>query len=152
MRCEIRDCRVADILHPDNAHLLAAYREESSIAEMPPAYAHLQAYAQLERGGILHCFGAYIDGSMVGFATTIISVLPHYSALAAVMESIFVETKSRKSGAGIKLFRAIQRYAASKGACGLLVSAPVDGHFAKMLNHPRSGFKHTNQIFFKRLT
>ena len=152
MTCEIRVCRVADILHQDNTHLMDGYNRESSIDGMPTATAHHPSYLQLERAGALHCFGAYIGESMVGFATVIISVLPHYSARAAVMESIFVDPQNRKIGAGIKLFRAVQRYATDNGACGLLISAPVDGHFARMLNHPRSGFKHTNQIFFKRLT
>ncbi|GAC1451728.1 MAG: GNAT family N-acetyltransferase [Desulfuromonadaceae bacterium] len=147
----IRDCRVADILHPDNARLIDAYSVESSIAGMPPASAQLPTYIQLESAGALHCLGAYDGDSMVGFASILISVLPHYGVATAIMESLFVSSECRKTGAGTKLLRAAEGYAVSRGACGLLVSAPTGGSLVKMMLHPRSGFCHTNQVFFKGL-
>jgi GNAT superfamily N-acetyltransferase len=148
---DIRKCQVAEVLHPDNAHLIAAYGAESSIAGMPPASAQLSSYIQLEAAGALHCFGAFDGGAMVGFASILISVLPHYGAAVAIMESIFVSGESRKTGAGTRLLRAAESFAISRGAHALLVNAPVGGSLAKMMEHPRSRYRHTNQVFFKEL-
>lgn len=142
---EIKPCRSSDIL--GDADMIAEYASESSITHMPPINAQADMYAMLETSGAMRCYGAYKDGVMVGFATVLTSVLPHYGALTSITESIFIIKKHRKSGAGMALIRHIENDSADRGSVGLLVSAPSGGSLSKVL--PHVGYEHTNEVFFK---
>ena len=67
----------------------------------------------------------------------------------AVVESYFVASKHRKSGAGLALLREAERIASDRGAHALLVSAPHGGRLADVM--PRVGYRETNRVFFRSL-
>ena len=147
--CLIKPCTAAEILSPANAHLIEEYSAESAIAGMPHTVARLEAYRKLEEAGMMRCYGAYDGPKLIGFTSVLISVLPHYGAPTAIVESIFVQAQSRKGGAGTLLLKTVEQHARERGAVGILISAPVDGSLSRLLGHDRSGYRHTNQVFFR---
>ncbi len=134
---------------PNIWELLAEYGAESAIDGMPDPAVKVEAYRQLEAGGLLHAIAAHKEGELIGFITVLKAPLPHYSALVAVTESFFVAKAHRKTGAGLRLLRAAEKKARELGSPGLLVSAPFEGDLFYVL--PRVGYAETNRIFFKRL-
>lgn len=144
----IKPCSTAEILN--HSALISEYADECAIAGMPRPNPSKQIYEQLEQAGMIHCFGAYKDESMIGFATLLVSMLPHYSRVTAITESLFVASKHRNSMAGIKLINTVIKQARRMQAVGVLVSAPTGGKLAKLLE--RMNLKKTNEVFFKCLT
>lgn len=94
--------------------------------------------------------GAYLDDILVGFCHVLVSLNPHYSALLAVTESLFVAAAHRGTGAGLALLREAENVARERGAAGMLVSAPTGGTLAAVLEHSK-GFRETNRAFFRGL-
>ena len=148
IRIEKRDA--IDVLDdPQFDALIEEYAEECSISDMPPINYQRDIYLQLESVGILHAFAAYDGGKLIGFMSMILSVLPHYGALTATTESVFVAKGYRKGSTGIKLIRAGEQFAESVGAVGILLSAPANGVLSVLA--PRIGYRKTNEVFFRRL-
>ena len=131
------------------AALAAEYAAEAAIDGLPPPAAKMETYRQLEATGILHAFGARLDGSLVGFITLLAPVLPHYGVPIAVSESFFVAAAHRRTGAGLGLLHAAEDEARALGSPGLLVSAPFGGRLFEIL--PRRGYVETNRVFFKKV-
>jgi GNAT superfamily N-acetyltransferase len=129
--------------------LVDEYTSESSIKDMPPINWQRHMYEQLEAIGIFRVLAAYEGDKLIGFMTLLTTVLPHYGALTATTESVFVEAEHRSGGAGLKLIRAAEGWAKELGAVGLLLSAPYGGRLADI--GPRIGYQQTNVVFFKRL-
>jgi predicted acetyltransferase len=94
---------------------------------------------------------AYVGTELVGFAIVLITIMPHYSAPVATMESFFVAARRRESGAGLALRRAVERISKAHGARGLLISAAVGSRLEKLLKKSRA-FQESHHIFFKALT
>ena len=67
----------------------------------------------------------------------------------ATTESIFVAHEFRRTGAGVKLIREMERLAGDMGALGVLVSAPAGKRLADVM--PGLKYRQTNQVFFKGL-
>lgn len=130
--------------------LVSQYDDECSMKEMPPINWHKDMYVAMETAGVLHSFAAYDEEKIIGFAVVLATVVPHYSALVATMESIFVGAEHRSTGAGLKLIRMVEGFAKEIGAVGLFLSAPHGSDLAKVT--PRIGYTKTNEIFFKGLT
>ena len=143
----IKPCSTAEILN--HSALIDKYADECAIGGMPRPNPSKQMYEQLEHSGMIHCFGAYKDDNMIGFATVLVNVLPHYSRVTAITESLFVAGEHRKSMAGIKLINAVVKQARRMQAVGILISAPADGKLAKLME--RMQLKKTNEVFFKCL-
>lgn len=121
--------------------LLAEYTSECSnpaVGEINPQW---DTYAALEQAGVLTAYAVYADGAMVGFSAVLHHVLPHYGALVAIVESLFVRKAYRKKGAGIKLMRAIESAARLKGYKSIVYTAPAGGQLEALLEkrHPRTG-------------
>lgn len=133
---------------PTFADLLAEYAAESAIAGLPPPSAKMVTYRQLEAGGLLHVFGATVEGQLVGFISVLAAPLPHYGMSVAVSESFFVARAHRGTGAGVKLLRAAEARAREIGSPGLLVSAPYEGDLFHVL--PRLGYTEASRVFFRR--
>jgi len=146
---ELRLCSVRDVLAPENKVLIDEYSAESSIKGMPSTDAQLQTYQLLEDAGTLQVIGAFSGTKLVGYVTVIVSVVPHYNRGVGITESFFVAKSYRGTGAGIRLLRAAEKYVVDRGAVGMLVSAPYGGSLSKVL--PRTGYAHTNEVFFRRL-
>jgi GNAT superfamily N-acetyltransferase len=79
----------------------------------------------------------------------LVSLLPHYSALAATTESWFVSAAARKGGTGKRLMDAAEAKARELGAVGFLISAPTGGSLERAA--PMLGYRETNRVYFKAL-
>ena len=150
MERSIRQVSYADILHAEGAQaLLSAYAEECSIPEIGSPEPQEQTYAALEQLGTMHCFGAYQDSRLVGFASVLNAVLPHYGKRVATVESIYITPEGR-GALGRPLLLAIEDHAKSLGCAVVLYSAPADSRFAQLLSHDDE-YRHTNCVFCRRV-
>lgn len=131
--------------------LLREYAAECSIHGLPSPKPEWLTYARLEFHGAMQVLGAYHDDALVGFCTVLVSLSPHYSALIAVTESLFVGASHRHTGAGLALLREAEAVARERQAVGMLVSAPFGGALAAVLESSRN-FRETNRAFFRELT
>lgn len=148
---DIRQITIDDLrFAPGVDALLREYAQECGIAGLPKPNAEWLTYARFEYYGALHVVGAYLDGSLVGFCIVLVSLNPHYSALLAVTESLFVAAAHRGTGAGLALLREAGSIARQRGAVGLLVSAPTGGSLAAVLERSK-GFRETNRAFLQEL-
>lgn len=135
---------------PNIAELWELYAEESKIKGLPPHNPQRQMYEAMENMGILHIWGAYDDGKLVGFVVLLVNIVPHYSVAMSTLESFFVHRYYRKGGTGSKLLQAAEAKAKELGAFCMLVSAPTGGRLEKAM--PMFGYRHTNTTFMKELT
>ena len=143
--------RCADVFAaPEAGTLLEEYAAECSIPAIGKINPQPSLYEALERSGALVCFGAYRYDKLIGFATVLITVLPHYGKAVAMLESIFVGAAHRKGGAGNSLLRAVESYAAERGCAAVLYSAPAGGRLEMLLMLSKSR-KRTNAVFCKSL-
>ena len=148
---DIRQITIDDLrFAPGVDALLREYAQECGIAGLPKPKAEWLTYARLEHHGALHVIGSYLDGILVGFCHVLVSLNPHYSALLAVTESLFVATAHRGTGAGLALLGEAGSIARQRGAVGLLVSAPTGGSLAAVLERSK-GFRETNRAFLQEL-
>lgn len=144
----IRQIVIADIEHaPNVVELLDEYATECGNPDAGRVVAQWPLYHAIEDSGAMRSIGIFDEDTLIGFANVIVSVLPHYGKSVATTESFFVSAAYRKTGAGLKLLKAVEEQAVERGAIGLLVSAPAGGRFADVL--PGFGYKHSNTVFFK---
>lgn len=145
---EVREVTVRTI-HDDPAFagLISEYIEESSLAGMPPPCWELDTYLKMESVGFLHSLGAYRGDDLIGFMLLLVSVLPHYGIPVATSESYFVAREYRSTGAGLRLLREAEKLAASLGAVGILVGAPIDGKLNAVLS--KTEYMPTNTVYFR---
>lgn len=139
---------IAFFAYKDAAALLAEYGEESALAGLPVPKPHEPTYLQLEANAGFHLIVALDKGELIGFATILIYLNPHYSTKLAVTESLFVRRPKRKTGAGIQLIKCCEEIAQAAGAAGLLVSAPMEGSLGRVLEN-RGTFRETNRVFLR---
>lgn len=125
------------------------YAAECSIAMIGPIQPQPQIYDAMEKAGVLRCFGAYRNGDMIGFATVLIPVLPHYGKRPATVESLFVTKGERKGGTFARLRRAIKDGVRDVSEV-MLYSAPAGGAMEMILSHDPACVK-TNVIFAEKL-
>lgn len=148
---EIRKITVDEYYaEPNIAELWELYAEESHTKGLPPHNPQRQMYQAMENMAMLHTWGAYDDGKLVGFIALLVNVVPHYGAMIGTLESFFVHRYYRKGGTASKLLRAAEAKAKELGAVGLFVSAPAGGKLEKAM--PMFGYRHTNTVFFRELT
>lgn len=147
MNVVLRKTRAEEILNSKYAGLIEEYAKESSVKGMPSIFPQLSMYRQLEQNGTFYCIGAYLEDTLIGFVSILTTIVPHYGARVSTIESIFVGKKYRKTGAGTLLRLAAERYAKSQGSLGVLTCAPLHSKYSKLL--PKSGYAHTNEVFFK---
>lgn len=144
----IRPVRYAEILDdPNSEKLLLEYAEECSIPELGYASPQRELYELLEKSGGFQAFSVYEGEVLVGFATVLIYVLPHYGQKIATTESIFV---LKGNSGGIELMAHIERYAAEQGCLAFLYSAPVGRRFDALLSISK-GYHHTNNVYLRKL-
>lgn len=146
----IRPCTIAELeASPNIKQLQEEYAREAAIEGLPPPEAKVETYRNFESIKAIHVIGAFVDDMLAGFIFVLAPILPHYSIRVAVGESFFVAKDYRGTGAGLKLLRAAEKYAQEAGACGILMSAPLNGDFAEVL--PHVGYTETNRVFFRKL-
>jgi GNAT superfamily N-acetyltransferase len=137
--------------HPCAPELLDAYALESAIEGLPRPHADADAYRLLATTGGLTVLAAMEGEALVGFMTLLVYGNPHYSAVLGVVESYFVAPAARSTGAGNALRETAERFAAERGAAGLLISAPLGGRLARVMEHT-AGYRESNRVFFRKLT
>lgn len=127
--------------------LVSEYADECQIAGLPRFKYDSSTYYLLENSGAMKFAASFVEDTLVGFATMIVTQLPHYSRIVAIVESIFVAKQHRSSGAGMMLIREMESLAKDNEAIGILVSAPKGGRLNGLM--PNIGYTHTNEVFFK---
>ena len=147
---EVKECSWLMIsAYSELPALLDEYAQESSIAGLPPAKPDELGYLRMERSGFASIVAATVNGALVGFITLIVTPNPHYAgAKLGVVESFFVGQAHRKSGAGQLLRKEAEEIAKRKGVVGLLMSAPLGGKLARVLELDRN-YRETNRVFFR---
>lgn len=148
MTLEIVKMIVSDLeARADFPEILKEYGEECSIRGMPPIVEKIAGYKAIEATNFFQLFCALHDGKLIGLVTVITPIIPHYGAVVAVAESLFVAKAYRKTGAGNRLLITAQKHARERQSTGILFSAPIGGPLEKIL--PYYGFRATNKTFFK---
>lgn len=146
----IQQCTFADLVAAPAFAKLADEHATESVRVGLPVNLHTPGYEALEASGMSTLFAAYHEGELVGFANVLVAVMPHYSEPLATIESIFVASAHRNTGAGTALLRAVEHVAREKGAAGLLVSAPIGGRLADVMGRKRD-YRETNRVFYRAL-
>ena len=149
MRAAIREVTVADVLHaPNAAELFRMYSEECSLSELGNIAPTEETYANLSRAGMT-TLGAYDGENLVGFATLLTYIVPHYGKKIAATESIFIADKYR-ARMWRSLRDAIEEYGKNNNCAAILYSAPTGSRFSRMLSLS-SRYRHTNDVFLRNL-
>lgn len=144
----VRRCTVADLAQsPEFGALADEYAAESGRAITQGHNPQIEFYRQAEDAGSMLFAGAWLGTELVGILVLFLSKPPHFGVTIATTESMFVASHARNAGAGKALMCVAEKMAKEAGAVGLVVSAPVGGRLSRIL--PRSGFRHTNELFFK---
>jgi len=147
---EVRRITFAELTASDQWDgLVSEYADECQIAGLPRFKYDSSTYYLLENSGAMIFAAAFVENTLVGFATMIVTQLPHYSRIVAIVESIFVAKQHRSSGAGMMLIREMESLAKDNEAIGILVSAPKGGRLNALM--PNIGYAHTNEVFFKSM-
>jgi GNAT superfamily N-acetyltransferase len=145
---EINYSTVAELeAAPNFGALLDEYAAESAIHGLPHPKAKMELYKLMETTGVLEAVGAWADDKLIGFITVTTCVLPHYGEYISATESFFVSKAERSTGAGLRLLRAAECIARRLNAKGLLISAPIGGTLAEVLE--LTDYRETNRVFFK---
>jgi Acetyltransferase (GNAT) family len=147
----IRPVSYADILSDPNAKaLLHEYALECSLPELGYASPQAELYELLEKSGGFQAFGVYDGENLVGFATVLIYVLPHYGQKVATTESIFISKEYRAAHAFSHLTSAIQSYAMEAGCLAFLYSANSGSRFDRLLDAWKRA-RHSNNVYIVSL-
>ena len=147
----IQPITIADIEHaPNVGELLGEYAEESGLPGLGGVHAQWDIYHNLEDSGALCSIGAYDDEKLIGFVNLIVGRRPHYAGTIASIESFFVSSSARKSGAGLLLLSEVERTATDLGANGIFLNAANDSRLDKLLT-AKDGYENTHKVFHKVL-
>lgn len=129
--------------------LLEEYGIESKIDGLPPVKARVEWYQHYEKLGVIYIVAAYLDSKLIGLASVLSPIMPHYSAVVSVCESLFVMKEFRKTGAGLKIIKACEEHAKKSGSGGLMISSKLGSSLAELLSNSK-GYKETNRVFFRK--
>jgi GNAT superfamily N-acetyltransferase len=143
---EIRPVSYAEIFAAPNVEeLFDGYAKEGSIPEIGSINPQKEMYLAMEKSGVAQCFGVYSD-HLVGFASVLLTVMPHYGKKVATVESVYVEPLSRR----IDLLSAVEEFARQNGCIAILWCAPAYSQFARVLSGKKS-YRPTNVVFCRSL-
>lgn len=147
---EIRKVSAADVLEAENAkELFDMYHDEVRTAGMPVHKPDEGAYHALEDCGILHAWGLYREGLLVGFLSLLVSHVPHFGEKIATTESFYVRPEHRGSGTGRGLLKSAEAFARETGCVGFWIPAPVGGSLSKAISI--WGYRKAYEAYFKGL-
>jgi len=132
----------------DQTALLAEYEAECSIPALGRPEPQWEMYHRMQAAGLMQAFAVYVDDAMVGFASVLVSVLPHYGFCAATVESLFVAAAQRGTGAGTRLMAAVEEYARLAGCKLILYGAPAGGQLEALLG---KRYTRTSSMYCKPL-
>lgn len=106
-----------------------------AIKKMPKPLYRKEDYLPLEAAGVLTVWCAMYAGLVVGFASCIVSKIPHYGVGVAIGESLFVRESVRRLGLGMRFLDKIERHAVTVGAPAVFLSCPIGSEFEAVLKH-----------------
>jgi GNAT superfamily N-acetyltransferase len=135
---------------PRAAALLAEYSAECSIPQLGKPEPQHEIYEAMDKSGLMHSFGFYEYGQMIGFATLLIHVLPHYGKRIANVESLFIAKAHRAHGVGEILKLSLEEYAKDRGCVGVLYNARVGSRLEQLLTL-QPEYERTNSVFLRSL-
>lgn len=138
----------AEILGAPNARaLIAEYAAECSILQIGEIHPQAEIYAMLERSGHMATFGVYTASEeLIGFATVLTTICPHYGRMLATVESLFVRIDHRPGGIGRALMDAIEQHAAQQDCTAVLYSARAHSRFSALLA-ASDEYIRTNEVY-----
>lgn len=143
---EVHPISYVEILDPANSALLAEYSTECSIPEIGTPNPQRDTYARMESSGLMHSFGAFDGDTLVGFATVLVCVLPHYGKKIATVESLFLAKSHRHGSAGRELMAEIESWVKSEQCAGMLYNARAGSSLERLLSSlPK--YQRTNSVF-----
>lgn len=126
----IRPVSYTEILDAPNAgDLLKLYAKECLVDDPTP---QREMYEQMTNAGMLHFFGAYAAGKLIGFASVIIGPMPNHGKRIASLIHLFVMPSHRVSGAGSDLLTAAETLADAEGVT-MVYTARVGSELDQML-------------------
>lgn len=128
----VKRCRAGDIFDdPSYTVLKDEYARECSIPDANPLR---EMYEVMENAKALDCFGAYVEGKLVGFITVIQTLTPHHGKRVATVESFFVASAHRSAGLSRSLLEAAKACAKEAGCVKLLYTARTGSRFSTVLS------------------
>lgn len=119
---------------PGFEDMIAEYAK-LAIKKLPTPLYRMEDYLPLQAAGLLTVWRASYGGLAVGFASCLISKIPHYGIDIAIAESLFVREEVRAVGYGVRLIAAIERHAQAQGVQAVFLSCPIGSEFSKVLEH-----------------
>jgi predicted GNAT superfamily acetyltransferase len=129
---EIREVTAADIL--SNVALVRAHHEELAAAFSGHAVnPDVERYARLTEQGALLCLGAFVDGEMVGYTTSILSTHSHYAGLLCAFNDAIYMAPQHRAEHGVALRRRTRDAMKARGAHHALWYAKPDTALALLL-------------------
>lgn len=132
---------------PNSPTLFKEYAAECMVDDYAP---QRNMYEAMSKSEILHCFGCHIADELIGFISIITSVMPHNGKKLSTIESVFVTSTQRDSGAGEALLLEAERFSKESGSVALTCSPRIGSRLEKVLMR-RSGYNPTHTIFTKWL-
>ena len=104
-----------------------------AIKSLPTPLFQKENYLPLEAAGLLTAWCCMYGGIVVGFASCLISRIPHYGISIAIAESLFVREGVRGTGAGLRLIEAIEHHAGENKALAVFFNCPIGSEFKTVL-------------------
>lgn len=106
-------------------------------------------YLALEKAGSIIAFGAFEDGTMVGYSVAILGPHLHYGMTYAHHDLLYVSPEHRRGMLGLKLIRATERAAKARGAAFSTWHAKPGGTLESILS--RTGYQREEIVYKKDL-
>ncbi len=126
---------------PNSPDLLQAYAEECLVPDAAP---QRPMYEAMEKMGVIQCFAAYFNETLlIGFISVFRTSVPHDGHLISAVESFFVDSSYRGTGAGLMLLAAAELHATNSGCRCLLASARIGSALDVVLSR-RNGYEKTH--------
>ena len=135
---------------PNAQQLIDEYDAECSIPLIGKINPQAGMYAALEAAGVMHFFGVYAGDDLVGFASVVMSIQPHYGLKLATVGDLFVASSHRSGRTGRSLMDMIEAHARLHECVAILIIAPVDSQLAMVLLASKP-YECTNVVFCRNL-
>lgn len=136
---------------PNAADLIHAY---AAACIVPDAEPQRPIYDTLEKAGVLHGFGAYVDLDdsrlLIGFASVLCSIMMHDGHLVATLGELFVDLPYRHTNAEDLLLSAVEQFASDAGSRCFVCQSRIGSKYDKRLSQ-RAGFNPTHTQYVKWL-
>ena len=139
-------------IYPEAAPLLARHWEEIALYKDIPLNVRVAQYEAAEATGVLRCFGARIDGVLVGYAAFIVDYALHYGeSLQARQDVLFLAPEYRGFGLGMQLIQECDKALIAEGVQAVQQHSKIDSAIDIGSVLVRCGYEPGEIVYFKRL-